>query len=277
MVALSNGSAEPTRRAGVGSRAAPLLWRVLLRMDRAVVGLTGRLVVTSDLPAEYHHRPALLAANHIGNFDPLVLMAASHKAGIAPRFMATGGLFDTPMLGWVLRTSGHVRIDRGKGNVVEAFDVAVAALRDGGPIILYPEGRISLEPGLWPERGKTGVARIGLAAGTPVIPVSQWGAHEAVIWGCVAVEGWRDLAPMLRSYLRAIRRRPTFRVHFGAPVDLHDLSAARPGDAVRARDRIMRAITAGLAPLRPDEPDEPAFHDPTRPITARGPWRPASR
>lgn len=274
MVALSNSSVGPTRRTHTEPAVAPRLWRALLWVDRAVVALTGRLVVTSDLPAEYRSRPALLAANHIGNFDPLVLMAASHQAGIAPRFMATGGLFDTPGLGWVLRRSGHVRIDRGKGNVADALTTAVGALGDGGPIILYPEGRISLAPGLWPERGKTGVARIGLAAGVPVIPVSQWGAHEAVIWGSLVVESWADLKPMLVSYLRALRRRPTFRVHFGAPVDLADLSAARPGDAVRARDRIMRAITGGLVPLRSAEPDGPAFADPTRPVGKPSPWAP---
>lgn len=274
MVALPDGSTGSTRRVGTTPSDAPLLWRALLWVDRAIVALTGRLVVTSDLPAEYHRRPALLAANHIGNFDPLVLMAASHKAGMAPRFMATGGLFETPGLGWVLRKSKHVRIDRGKGNVADALGIAVDALRSGGPIILYPEGRISLEPGLWPERGKSGVARIGLASGVPVIPVSQWGAHEAVIWGCLTVESWQDLKPMLISYLRAVRRRPAFRVHFGAPVDLGDLAASRPGDAVRARDRIMRAITAGLVPLRPNEPAEPSFHDPSRPATKPSPWHP---
>ncbi len=36
----------------------------------------------------------------------------------------------------------------------------------------------------------------------------------------------------------------------------------------------MRAITAGLVPLRPDEPDVPRFHDPTRPTDSRSPWRP---
>lgn len=63
------------------------------------------------------------------------------------------------------------------------------------------------------------------------------------------------------------------RVHFGAPVDLSDLAADRVGDAARARDRIMRAITEGLIPLRIDEPEAPLHHDPTRPVTDKpSPW-----
>lgn len=252
----------------------PLLWRVLMRMDGWLVAMTGRLVVTGDVPAELRHRPVLLAANHIGVFDVFVLVAACRRLGVAPRFMATGGLFDTPVLGAALRACGHVRVDRGKGTVIAAMDLAVAALRNGDPVLCYPEGRISQDPGLWPERAKTGVARIALAAGAPVLPVSQWGAHEAVCWGTPTIDGWSDLKPLVTSWLRALRTRPTFKVHVGPPVDLADLELRHAGDARRAHERIMRAITAGLVPLRPDEPDTPSFFDPTRPTVGRSPWSP---
>ncbi|MCP2256928.1 1-acyl-sn-glycerol-3-phosphate acyltransferases [Streptoalloteichus tenebrarius] len=274
MVALPSLPNEPTRRLAPRRTRTPRLWRFLTRVDQALVALTGRLEVTGDVPAELRGRPLLMAANHIGVFDVFVLIAACRRIGVSPRFMATAGLFDTPVLGWALRRSGHVRVDRGKGNVTEAFDRAVAALRDGDPVLLYPEGRISRDPGLWPERGKSGVARMALAAHVPVVPVSQWGAHEAVYWGTLTVEGWSDVKPLLTSWLRALRARPTFRVHFGAPVDLTGLDASRPGDAVRARDRIMRAITAGLVPLRAKEPHQPDFHDPTRPTDGHSPWKP---
>ena len=45
-------------------------------------------------------------------------------------------------------------------------------------MIVYPEGTITLDPGLWPMRGKTGAARIALEANAPVVPVGQWGAQE---------------------------------------------------------------------------------------------------
>ncbi|WP_406693224.1 lysophospholipid acyltransferase family protein [Saccharopolyspora sp. ID03-671] len=245
-----------------------------MRVDRAVIALTGRLVVTGDVPDDLRGQPMLMAANHIGNLDPLVLIAACRHRRIAPRFVATGGLFDTPVLGSIMRAGRHVRADRGKATAAEALDKVVAALADdANPVLVYPEGRITLEPNMWPERGKTGVARMALAAGTKVIPVSQWGAHEAMCYGMVRVESARDLWVLFSSWLRAIARRPTMRVHFGAPVDLSDLSADRVGDAARARDRIMRAITEGLVRLRVDEPDAPLHQDRTRPVSdKRSPW-----
>lgn len=273
MVALRTAAAQPTRReTGAG---VPPLWRVLMWLNRWFVALCGRVETSGSLPAELRDRSILLAANHIGVFDAFVLMAACDRAGIAPRFLITGGLMDAPVVGWALRTSGHLRVDRGKATVTQVFDRTVTALRAGhAAVLVYPEGRISHDPGLWPERGKSGVARLALAADAPVVPVSQWGAHEAAYWGTETVTGWADLQPVAVSWLRALVRRPTFRVHFGPVVDLSDLSATRPGDAVRARDRIMRAVTAGLVPLRPDEPDLPTFHDPTRPTDSVSPWRP---
>ncbi|WP_344134362.1 lysophospholipid acyltransferase family protein [Saccharopolyspora halophila] len=245
-----------------------------MRINRAVIGLTGRLEVTGDVPTE-SEGPMLMVANHIGNIDPLVLVAACHERRIAPRFVATGGLFNTPVLGAVMRNAGHVRADRGKATAAEALGYAVASLtEDSRPLIVYPEGRITLEPDMWPERGKTGAARMALASGAQVVPISQWGAHETMCYGMVRVRTARDLWILFSSWLRAVRRRPVLRVHFGAPVDLTDLSPERVGDAARARDRMMRAVTEGLADLRVGELGHPHHRDPTRPATTkRSPYR----
>ena len=243
-------------------------------VNRYFVALTGNLEVTGSFPAELHGQPVLLAANHIGVFDAFVLTEACRRAGIAPRFLIAAGIMDAPVIGWALTRSGHLRVYRRGSNVLEVFHSAVAQLRAGGvAALVYPEGRISHDPGLWPERGKTGVARLALASGATVIPVSQWGAHEATYWGTEVVTGWADLKPVVTSWLRAIVMRPTFRVSFGDPVDLRGLTDTRPGDARRARDRIMRSIAAGLRPLRRDEPDRPRFRDPTRPTDSSSPWR----
>ncbi|MGH3625308.1 MAG: lysophospholipid acyltransferase family protein [Sciscionella sp.] len=251
----------------------PRIWRTILAMDRSLVGLLGQLEITGSVSERLRQSPLLLTANHIGVFDAFVLMAACRQIGIAPRFLLTGGLLDAPVLGPALKASGHIRVDRGKENVADAFGRAVAALNSSAvPLLVYPEGRISRDVGLWPERGKTGAARMALASGAPVVPISQWGAHEAVYWGTETVHGWADVKPLLTSGVGSIARRPRFAVHFGDPVGLDDLTADRPGDAVRAHARIMRAITGGLRTLRQDEPDTPRFHDPTRPTDTRSPW-----
>ncbi|MGH3763365.1 lysophospholipid acyltransferase family protein [Actinophytocola sp.] len=251
------------------------MWQAMTFLDRGFVRLAGRMEITGTIPPEFRDGPSLIAANHIGMFDPFVLTAALREGGVNPRFMLTGGLLDAPVVGWGLKQGGSIRVDRGKSNVIEAFDRATTALGSAsGPVLVYPEGRVSREPGLWPERGKTGVARMALAAKVPVMTISQWGAHEAVHWGTERVEHWRDLAPGARSWLRAVRDRPVFKVHFGPIVDLSDLTSGKPGDAMRAHERIMRAITDQLAPLRADEPNLPHFHDPTRPTDSTSPWRP---
>ncbi|HEX3789729.1 MAG TPA: lysophospholipid acyltransferase family protein [Pseudonocardiaceae bacterium] len=264
---------EPTRR--TSAPRTPWLWRVMMWLNRGLVALTGRLEVTGSFPDELRGRPVLLAANHIGVFDAFVLLEACRRVDAPPRFMIAAGIMDAPIAGWGLRTAGHLRVERRGNNVLAGFHSAVTALKGGNAAVLvYPEGRISHDPGLWPERGKSGVARLALAADVPVIPVSQWGAHEAAYWGTETVSGWSDFQPVATSWLRAVRQHPTFRVKFGHPVDLTGLTGTRPGDAIRARDRIMRSITADLRTLRRSEPDRPRFLDPTRPTDSSSPWRP---
>ncbi|MFB6397159.1 lysophospholipid acyltransferase family protein [Polymorphospora lycopeni] len=237
---------------------APRLWLFFQFMARVVVGLLARLKVTGDVPDGLRHGPLILAANHISPFDPIALTAACRVRRIAPRIMATGGLFRAPVVGAAMRHCGHIRVDRRTENVGQALHSAAEAVAGGSVVMVYPEGRIGLDPGMWPERGKTGTARLAFASGATVVPVAQWGAHEVLPYG--APKG------MFGGIARALMRRPVIRVHFGPPVDLADLDPAVPGAALRATDRIIDALTDTLVPLRPDEPDRPRHVDPARPV-----------
>ncbi|MEQ4303409.1 lysophospholipid acyltransferase family protein [Plantactinospora sp. B6F1] len=253
---------------------APRFWLFLQVLARGVVGLLARLRVTGDVPDELRHGPLILAANHINPFDPVVLTAACRVRRIAPRIMATGGVFRAPIVGSAMRASGHIRVDRRTPTVGLALEHAAAAVARGSVVLVYPEGRMGLDPGMWPERGKTGTARLAFASGATVVPVAQWGAHEVLPYSAPA--------GMLRAVGRAMLRRPVIRVHFGPPVDLAGIDPAGPGAAARATDAIVDALTVALVPLRPDEPDRPRYVDPTRPTETRRqhrrrhPDRPAS-
>ncbi|MDM4719160.1 lysophospholipid acyltransferase family protein [Micromonospora sp. WMMA1363] len=236
----------------------PLIWRAAQLLASCVVAPLARLEVTGQVPAHLRRGPLVLAANHISPFDPIVLAAACRAAGVAPRIMATGGLFRAPVVGAAMRRAGHIRVDRGTSAVHKALDDAAAAVAGGSVILVYPEGRIGLDPGLWPERGRTGVARLALASNSPVVPVAQWGSHEVL--------PYRAPKGLLRGVARSLRRRPVVRVHFGTPIDLADLTHGAPGAARRATDRIIDALTDTLVPLRPDEPDRPRHVDPGRPV-----------
>jgi 1-acyl-sn-glycerol-3-phosphate acyltransferase len=242
-----------------------VLWRATQVAARALVALLARLRVTGELPAHLRAGPLILAANHISPFDPIALAAACRTRRVAPRFLATGGLFGNPVLGPVMRHWGHLPVHRGTPAATRALPAAAGALADGSAVLVYPEGRIGLDPGMWPQRGRTGVGRLALATGAPVVPVAQWGAHEVVPYS--APRG------LLRALPGTVRRRPVVRVRFGAPVDLSDLRDGSPGHARRATDRIVSAITANLVPLRPEEPDRPRHLDPTRPSRPDAPGR----
>ncbi|MGY1745864.1 lysophospholipid acyltransferase family protein [Blastococcus sp. SYSU D00695] len=235
-------------------------WRFMLRRFSWLVSLFGRVEVTGGVPEELRRGPLLLAANHIGDFDPFVVAVALHRIGVMPRIMATGGIMAAPVAGPLLERTGAIRVERGTELARHAVRVTEVALDHGGHVVAYPEGRVGLAADGWPERGRTGMARLALGMGVPVIPVSQWGAHEVLQYG----NDWGKL----RTLARAAVRRPALRVHVGPPVQLDDLRMGRVGDANRARYRIAAAITRGLVPLRADEPDRPAFVDPTRPTTA---------
>jgi 1-acyl-sn-glycerol-3-phosphate acyltransferase len=236
----------------------PWLWRLLLFVSPAVAFPICRLRVSGAVPLELRNGPLILAANHVSPADPIVITAACRRAGLAPRFMATGGMFRAPVVGAVMRWSGHIRVDRRTARVAQALPDAAAALTAGSVVLVYPEGRIGLDPWMWPERGKTGVARMASLSGAAVVPVAQWGAHEVLPYA--------SPKRIVASLVKAMVRRPVVWVRFGDPVELSGLTGSAGAQARRATELIVQAIDRTLRPLRVDEPELPRFVDRTRPI-----------
>ncbi|MBB4752950.1 lysophospholipid acyltransferase family protein [Actinoplanes lobatus] len=237
----------------------PRLWRLLLALSRIVAFPLVRLRVSGGLPASLQGGPVILAANHVSPFDPVVMMAACHKVGIVPRFMATGGVFRAPLVGTIMRHCGHIRVDRNTTHVADALPAAAKALAENSAVLVYPEGRIGLDPWMWPERGKTGAARMAAMSGAPVLPVAQWGTHAAIPY-----EAPKRLG---RALVKALLRRPVVWVRFGdRPVDLSAAETGTPGvRALHATRLIMDAIDETLTPLRRDEMRMPRVIDTSRP------------
>ncbi|WP_433797035.1 lysophospholipid acyltransferase family protein [Actinoplanes sp. CA-252034] len=238
---------------------APRLWRWLLAAARIVLIPFARLRVSGSLPEHLRGGPVILAANHVSPIDPLVIMAACHHTGIVPRFMATGGVFRAPVLGAIMRHCGHIRVDRNTAHVADALPNAAKALAENSAVLVYPEGRIGLDPWMWPERGKTGTARIAHMTGAPVLPVAQWGTHAVMPWQAPKHAG--------RALLRALLTRPVVQVRFGDhPVDLSTAQTGTPGaQALHATRLIMDALDETLTPLRHDQMQTPKVIDRSRP------------
>lgn len=188
----------------------------------------------------------VVVCNHVSHLDPLTAAHLVTAAGRTPRYLAKSGLFRNKWLGAYLRAAGQIPVERMTTDAVGAFDAAVVAVREGGCVIVYPEGTITRDPDGWPMRGKSGASRIALATGCPVIPVGQWGPQ--------------DILPAYSTRLSLLPRK-TVRLAVGDPVDLQDLLGQPQTPAVvqQATDRIMAAITGLVGGLRGETPPRERF------------------
>ncbi|SON62043.1 1-acyl-sn-glycerol-3-phosphate acyltransferase [Mycobacterium simulans] len=122
--------------------------------------------------------PVILASNHLAVADsfylPLVVRRRIWFLAKAEYFTGTG------LKGWINRwfysVSGQVPIDRNNPDAANAaLETAEALLRQGKLLGMYPEGTRSPDGRLY--KGKTGLARLALHSGVPVIPVAMIGTN----------------------------------------------------------------------------------------------------
>ncbi len=253
---MSGGVAAPQRRrrsslARVNSEPAPRILFGTVAVLNAIMKpfVRPRWIATDKLPRV---GGLVLAVNHISNVDPLVIGQFLAYSGRWPHFLAKASLFRVPGFGSLLRATDQLPVERNTRIAGHALTAAVAAVQKGRAVIVYPEGTITLDPELWPMKGKTGAARIALEANCPVIPVGQWGA-EQIMFG-------------KRVHFPHLLPPKQVRVLVGDPVPLTDLRSEPLTTATLdvATERIMTAITALVAELRGEPPPKHRF-DPGAP------------
>ncbi len=181
---------------------------------------------------------ALIVSNHVSYLDVPVVGRYLIWSGRWPRYMGKAELWRIPGLGRLARLCKQIPIERGTDRAKDALVPAMAALAAGEVVAIYPEGGRTHDPDLWPQRGRTGVARMALATRVPVIPVAHWGTHE--------------IMPGRKLRFPRLRPKRTIAVLSGPPVDLSDLyDRSNDPEVLRvATDRIMAAVTASVAQLR---------------------------
>lgn len=188
-----------------------------------------------------HNIPAegcIAVANHISEIDPVLVAHAIYRSGHTPHFLAKDSLFRVPMLGSALRGLQQIPVARGeRADAKTSLQAAKDVLARKGTIIFYPEGSLTRDPELWPMRSKTGAARLALATGAPLIPVTHWGVHDF-------------LAPYAKAPKMFPRKRYTLQV--GQEIDIDDLRQRPMTRTVlqEATERIEQALTDGVAQLR---------------------------
>jgi len=136
-----------------------------------------RLVFRPRISGEHHIPdigPAILVSNHISYGDTFVLPSMIRRRVTFP---AKAELFSGRSVGgrivrWFLHHVGMLPMDRAGGRAsATSMDPVLEVLRQGHIIGIYPEGTRSPDGRLY--KGKTGVARLVLAARVPVIPVGM--------------------------------------------------------------------------------------------------------
>ena len=122
--------------------------------------------------------PVILASNHLAVMDsfflPLVVRRRITFLAKSEYFTGTGlkGWFSR----WFFTAVGQVPIDRSNADTAQAaLDTAERVLGQGKLLGMYPEGTRSPDGRLY--KGKTGLARLALQTGVPVIPVAMIGTN----------------------------------------------------------------------------------------------------
>jgi len=125
------------------------------------------------------HGPAIIASNHLSFSDSIFmpLMVRRKVTFVAKAEYFTG----RGLKGWLVKMffvgTGTIPVDRSGGRAAQAaLETQLRVLREGKVAGIYPEGTRSPDGRLY--RGKTGVARLALESGAPVIPVVMLNADE---------------------------------------------------------------------------------------------------
>jgi 1-acyl-sn-glycerol-3-phosphate acyltransferase len=154
------------------------------KMQHACARLWARMVLTicgirlkvSGAPQFQAGGPYVFFANHQSHVDIPIVLAALPTSF---RFAAKKELFKIPFLGWHLRRSGHVPVDRHNPHAaVKAFRGASEALREGTSLVFFPEGATSLDGSIRPFKG--GGFVLAEQSHADVVPITIQGSREVL-------------------------------------------------------------------------------------------------
>jgi 1-acyl-sn-glycerol-3-phosphate acyltransferase len=184
-----------------------------------------------------HHvpfeRPAILAFAHISVMDgPCLAIEVAWRRRRAVRFLVAAEAFDVLVSGWFLRRYRQIPIRRGRSDT-GALDEAIETIRRGALAAIAPEGAVNPNPGEL-QRIRSGVARMALPTGAPVIPVGIWGTHRR----------WSKSG---RHWGRPWRPRLAFA--FGEPIEPKG-NVSRPADIDAFLERVREGLEQQLAAAR---------------------------
>lgn len=136
------------------------------QIGRLIVSFYIRCIMRVDIQqdAPFPKGAKIIAVNHPSTNDPafVTALSAEHMT-----ILIKDTVFKVPLFGHSLRFSGHVPVIRGQGQA--AMEEGIRLLREGRTVMIFPEGEISPQGSF--HKPHTGVARMALLTGVPVVPV----------------------------------------------------------------------------------------------------------
>lgn len=167
------------------------------------------------------HGPAIIAANHLSFLDSFFIPLVIKRRKMT--YLAKADYFTHWKTAWFFKMVGQIPVDRDdKEKSQKALETGLKVLKDSNLLGIYPEGTRSPDGKLY--RGRTGVARLALAAGVPVIPCGLVGTEEVM--------------PKSAKFPRL--RNIKVMVRFGKPLDFSRYEG-------QERDRfVLRSVTDEL-------------------------------
>ena len=149
--------------------------------SRLILKTTGVEVTVEGLDRLDPLRSYVFAANHQSIYDIPILFAS---IPCQLRIIAKASLGRIPFMGWHLRRTGHVLVDRSKPGAGVVRKMARLA-EAGHSLIVFPEGTRSTDGSV--ARFKGGPFVIALQAGLPVVPISLVGSRHVMFKGQLMV------------------------------------------------------------------------------------------
>jgi 1-acyl-sn-glycerol-3-phosphate acyltransferase len=194
--------------------------RVWSKMILTTSGIRVRALGLENVDTSRSH---VFCSNHLSLMDSPVLLV---HVPVPFRIMAKKGLFNLPFLGWWLRRSGHMPVDRTSPKAaMHSLQVAAARVREGASVVFFPEGTRS-RTGVTAEF-KRGAALLAIQAGVPLLPV--------------AIQGTREVLKPDELHVRPGR----VTVSFGKPIPTEGLNHRDAGRLMEiAKERILGMLQA---------------------------------
>ncbi|MBA3767763.1 MAG: 1-acyl-sn-glycerol-3-phosphate acyltransferase [Acidobacteria bacterium] len=166
------------QQTGRAQRGSPMLPQWVMDILRTATRSMSRLLWRIDYAGRENiplRGGLIIAANHQSYIDPFWIGAPVNRP---VRFLAWSKSFDWPITGKLMRLLGAwpLEIERSDPTAIRR---SLQWLRDGGAVVIFPEGGRCLPDGAL-MRFKNGAVRMALEAGVPILPVTIRGGHR--VW-----------------------------------------------------------------------------------------------